>query len=275
MSFCVNTPIRVQWYAPLKPPLCMPFKSLQIQQTPLDNETKLPLIHDNLMGCLSHRLADPFRRFHFCLHSWSRIWSRTRPRIRPHLWLRLRVHLLFLLILLEHQSVVIEGEVGVAQIAVEPVLLHLQLLPPVLVLQNQHVVRLLRRLRGSEHAADVQRLVLGLLPGVNHQRHVRVLRRGELPEGVDGPLLRVEALVAGGGAEEELEVVEDDVLHVVRVHAVLHRVQNLLDLRAPEEPQVVQRQLLEALRDRLVLLVRDLRGNLRLYPSAPRTIANH
>lgn len=41
---------------------------------------------------------------------------------------------------------------------------------------------------------------------------------------------------AKGGAEHELQVVNDDMLHAELVHSKLHRIQDLVNLRAAKEP---------------------------------------
>jgi hypothetical protein len=72
---------------------------------------------------------------------------------------------------------------------------------------------------------------------VHDERDVHIFFRREAAEALQRSFLRIEAFKApaGGAAEHELQVVDHDVLHIVRVRRVLHRVEDFVDVRCAEK----------------------------------------
>jgi hypothetical protein len=72
---------------------------------------------------------------------------------------------------------------------------------------------------------------------VNNEADVDILRGRESSKLLKCPLLRIKALKATprGAAKHELQVVDNDVLHIVSVCSVLYRIEHFVDIRCAEE----------------------------------------
>ncbi len=84
--------------------------------------------------------------------------------------------------LIELAGVAFELERNDAELAIESVLLHLEILIEATLLHDEHVVCFLCGLCGAEHGRVRERKIFVLFARVDHQRDVHVLARGEAPE---------------------------------------------------------------------------------------------
>ncbi|GIX66049.1 uncharacterized protein BcabD6B2_54850 [Babesia caballi] len=148
--------------------------------------------------------------------------------------------------LLSRQTQRVEAEGDATQVAGKAVLFDVD--AAVLanhVLQNQHVVRLLGGFDAAEDAGHAEGSAVRLLAGVDNEGDVDVLVGGEPAELLNGLVLDLPDLADARvlAAQHELQVVDDDVAHVVHVDGVVHGVNHLVNRRGAVELHEAQGEL--------------------------------
>lgn len=131
--------------------------------------------------------------------------------------------------LVDHAGVPAKANGHPPQLPIKPVLLHIQ--EPLVIrqlLQDNHIIRLLRRLGRPRHRAQPEGRLVQLLPRMHHQHNMHVVGVAEGADGGDGLVhqLKLVQVVGGLAAQHELQVVEDDEASAVVGHILFHGMQD-------------------------------------------------
>src|SRR6056297_3342215 len=104
--------------------------------------------------------------------------------------------------------------------------------------EDDHVVRVLRRLGRAREGGDAEMELIPLLAGMHHQYHVDVLLRGKASEFLHRHVHLIKTVKASFTSppspfpapygRHELEIVQHHQLRIMHIGAVLHRIHHLL-----------------------------------------------
>mmetsp|Transcript_14929 Transcript_14929/g.30517 ORF Transcript_14929/g.30517 Transcript_14929/m.30517 type:complete len:201 (+) Transcript_14929:183-785(+) len=139
--------------------------------------------------------------------------------------------------------------------AIEAVLLNLNKLsfttPLGLLLKYQNRVSLLRCLGAPVDRGHAQFGPLILFSGVTDNIDMDITLRRKFSKLLNGDILHVKLIKGGAYARDvagyhELQIIQNDVLHIVHIHGILHRINDVVNVRPAMEFHEVQRQRVKA-----------------------------